>query len=67
VAGGKVYLVNDFGTLRVVEPAKTYTLVAESELGEKVFASPAFSEGQIWVRGETNLICLGKRRVTAAE
>jgi outer membrane protein assembly factor BamB len=62
VAEGKVYWINDFGTMRVVEPDKQYRLVAESELGEKVFASPAFSEGQIWVRGETHLICLGKRR-----
>ena len=67
VADGKVYLINDFGTLRVVEPGKTYKLLAESELEEKVFASPAFSEGQIWVRGENHLICLGKRTTVKAE
>jgi len=61
VAEGRVYLINDFGVMRVVEPAKNFRLLAESELGEKVFASPAFSEGQIFVRGETHLICLGQR------
>lgn len=63
VAEGKVYLINDFGVMRVVEPSKDYRLVAESELGEKVFASPAFSDGQIFIRGESHLICLGRRAV----
>jgi hypothetical protein len=67
VAEGKVYLINDFGTRRVVKPGKSYELVSESELGEKVFASPAFSEGQIFVRGERYLICLGERRGIGAE
>jgi outer membrane protein assembly factor BamB len=67
VAEGKVYLINDFGTMRVVKPGKSYELVAESELGEKVFASPAFSEGQIFVRGERHLICLGERKAVGAE
>lgn len=61
VAEGRVYLINDFGVLRVLEPAKDYRLLAESELGEKVFASPAFSDGQIFVRGDAHLICLGQR------
>jgi hypothetical protein len=44
-----------------VKPGKTYELVAESELKEKVFASPALSEGQMFIRGDKSLICLGKR------
>lgn len=60
-AEGKAFFINDFGTLRVVKPGLKYDLLAESELGEKVFASPAMSDGQIFIRGEKNLICLGKR------
>ena len=60
-AEGRVYFVNDFGVLRTVKPGKTYELVAESELKEKVFASPAMSEGQIFIRSDKSLICLGKR------
>ncbi len=66
VADGRVYLINDFGTMRVIEPARDYRLVAQSEFKEKVFASPAFSEGQIWVRGERHLFCLGERRAAVA-
>jgi len=65
-AEGHVYFINDFGTLRTVKPGKSYQVIAESELGEKVFASPALSEGQIFIRGEQSLICLGKRSAKTA-
>ena len=35
--------------------------VAQNELGEKCFASPAISEGQIFLRGERSLFCVGQR------
>ncbi len=69
-AQGNVYFVNDAGLLRVVKPGEKYDLVAESEVGEKVFASPAMSEGQIFVRGDKSLFCFGNRqasRQTAAK
>jgi outer membrane protein assembly factor BamB len=65
-AEGRVYFVNDFGTVRAVRPGKTYELLAESELGEKVMASPALSEGQFFVRGDKSLFCFGRRVQAAA-
>lgn len=65
-AEGRVYFINDFGTLRVVKPDKTYDLIAESEIEEKVFASPALSEGQIFIRGAKHLFCVGKRMAPTA-
>ena len=65
-AEGKDFFNNDFGTLRVVKPGAKYDLLAESELQEKIFASPAMSEGQIFIRGEKSLICLGKRLMKTA-
>ncbi|MBL9132286.1 MAG: PQQ-binding-like beta-propeller repeat protein, partial [Verrucomicrobiaceae bacterium] len=55
-AEGRVYFINDFGVLRTVLPEKSYKLVAESELKEKVFASPALSEGQIFIRTDKSMI-----------
>ena len=67
-AEGRVYFVNDFGTMRVVKPGATYDLQAESEVGGKVFASPALSDGQIFIRGDKTLTCIGKRsKVTAGQ
>lgn len=65
-AEGRVYFVNDTGTLRTVKPGNSYEALAESEVGEKVFASPALSEGQIFIRGDKSLICLGKRSAKTA-
>jgi len=61
-AEGVAYFINDFGTMRVVKPGPTYDLKAESEIGEKVFSSPALSDGQIFVRGASRLVCLGARK-----
>jgi outer membrane protein assembly factor BamB len=65
-AEGHVFFINDFGILRTVQPDKTYKLLAESELKEKVFASPALSEGQLFIRSDKSLICLGKRTAKTA-
>jgi outer membrane protein assembly factor BamB len=67
-AEGRVYFVNDLGAMRVVKPDAAYDLQAESEVGEKVFASPALSDGQIFIRGDKTLTCIGKRsKVTAGQ
>lgn len=65
-AEGRVYFVNDSGVLRTVRPDRSYKLVAESELKEKVFASPALSEGQLFIRTDKALVCLGKRGAKTA-
>ncbi|MBE7495394.1 MAG: PQQ-binding-like beta-propeller repeat protein [Verrucomicrobiaceae bacterium] len=65
-AEGRVYFVNDFGVLRSIKPGAKYDLVAESELKEKVFASPALSEGQIFIRTDKSLVCLGRRGAPTA-
>jgi hypothetical protein len=62
-AGGLVYFLADNGVCKIVRPGADFDLVAENELGEFCFASPAISRGQIFIRGEENLYCIeaGKR------
>lgn len=60
-AGGLVYFPNDQGVTHVVRPGTQYELVAANELGERVFSSPALSEGQFFFRGEHSLFCIGVR------
>ena len=64
-AQGLVYFLNDNGVTNIVRPGAKFDLVAKNEIGEQTFASPAFSEGQIFIRGEKNLYCIGARRVPA--
>jgi outer membrane protein assembly factor BamB len=59
-ANGLVYFLNDDGVMHVVKAGPTFELVARNELGEKTYASPALSGGQMFLRGFKNLYCIGK-------
>jgi outer membrane protein assembly factor BamB len=58
-ANGLVYFLNDLGVCRVVRGSNKYEEVAKNELGEPTYASPALSNGQIFIRGERHLYCIG--------
>ena len=58
-AGGLVYFLNDKGVTQVIKPGEKYQFAGSNDLGEKCFASPALSRGQIFLRGATNLYCIG--------
>jgi hypothetical protein len=59
-AGGLVYFLADDGTTTVVRPGPKLDVTATNELGEACFASPAISQGQLFLRGEKHLYCIGK-------
>jgi hypothetical protein len=60
LADGLAYFLNDAGEMNVIRPGPTFALVAKNELGERCYASPAISEGQIFLRTATSLVCIGK-------
>jgi outer membrane protein assembly factor BamB len=60
-ANGLVYFISDTGETTVVKPGNEYHQIARSELGEKVFASPAISGGRFYIRGYENLYCIGEQ------
>jgi outer membrane protein assembly factor BamB len=57
---GKIYLIDKKGVTHIFSASGSYSSIAESALGENVFATPAFADGQIIIRGEKNLYCIGK-------
>lgn len=59
-AAGLVYFVSDAGITRVVRPGPEFQQVAENPLGERCYASSAISRGQIFLRSEKFLFCIGK-------
>jgi outer membrane protein assembly factor BamB len=61
LADGLAYFLNDAGVMNVVRPGPTFDLVATNEIGERCFASPAISDGQIFLRTEKSLVCIGPR------
>jgi outer membrane protein assembly factor BamB len=61
-ADGRVYFVSDDGITFVVKAAAEYEVLAKNVLGERVFASPAFSDGEVFVRGAKHLWCLAEKK-----
>ena len=59
VAGEFVYVTNDDGITRVLKTGNVLNIEAENRLKEKCFSSPAFSDGDIFLRGEKHLFCIG--------
>jgi outer membrane protein assembly factor BamB len=57
--GGLAYFLADNGTMTVVRPGPEYDEVARNELGEHCYASPAVSDGELFLRAERHLYCIG--------
>jgi outer membrane protein assembly factor BamB len=58
---GHVYFQADNGVMKVVKPDDKLNVVAENELGEYIFSSPAIAKGQIFLRAEKNLYAIGTK------
>lgn len=58
-APGRIYFVDDNGLTTVVEAGPQFRVLSKNPLGEKVQASLAASHGQIFIRTETSLVCIG--------
>ncbi len=65
-ANGLVYITadhglggDDKGVTTVIRPGRELDIVARNVLGEAVYASPAISQGQLFIRGERHLFCIG--------
>lgn len=61
LADGKVYITNEEGTTTVIRAGRQFEKLAENRLDEYTLSSPAISEGQIFLRTEKALYCIGKR------
>jgi outer membrane protein assembly factor BamB len=59
-ADGKVYLLSEQGDTSVIEAGPKFKILETNSLGERCQASPAISNGQIFIRTERNLYCIGK-------
>ena len=67
VAGdGKVYLVSETGEIIVLKAGREFVVLARNDLGERMVASPAISGGQLFIRTDGYIFCIGKRAANAA-
>jgi len=59
-AGGLAYFLSDEGVTTIVKPGEKYEAVAVNPLGEACYASPAISQGQIFLRAAKHLYAIGE-------
>ncbi|HVK13274.1 MAG TPA: PQQ-binding-like beta-propeller repeat protein, partial [Gemmataceae bacterium] len=58
---GKIYSINESGRVTVFAAEPKWNLLAENDVGEGVYASPAVADGRLYIRGTRHLICVGKK------
>ena len=62
VAGdGKVYFVSESGDTIVLAAGRPPRVLARNAVGERSVATPALSDGQIFLRTDDSIICVGKK------
>jgi len=58
-AEGLVYFTADDGATTIMKAGREPELLRVNELGERVYASPAISQGELFLRGTDHLYCIG--------
>jgi hypothetical protein len=58
-AAGRIYFVADNGDTSVIAAEPEFKVLARNPLGEKVQATPAICQGQIFIRTAHHLFCIG--------
>jgi len=61
LADGKIYITSEDGVTTVLKAGPNFEVLAENSIDEYVLSSVAVSEGQIFLRGDKHLYCIGKR------
>jgi len=56
---GKILLTSEDGDTFIVKAGPKHEIIATNSVGEPVYASPAIAAGNIFIRGERNLYCIG--------
>ncbi len=59
-AGDLLYYTADSGDTYIIKAGESFELIGVNPLGEDVRGSPAAADGQIFLRGDKHLFCIGK-------
>jgi outer membrane protein assembly factor BamB len=55
----KLYILTEDGVMFIIQAGPEYKELTKCELGEKCYATPAFMDGRIFIRGLEHLYCIG--------
>jgi outer membrane protein assembly factor BamB len=59
IVGDRLLVLGENGALVMLLAGREFHLIGRSQLPDKFLASPAFANGHVFLRGATNLFCLG--------
>lgn len=57
----RVYIIDLAGNMHIFQLGDSFELLGEADLGEPAYATPAFVGDRIYIRGLTNLFCVGEK------
>ncbi len=60
-ADGKLYLSNEDGEMLIIAAGRKYAHIATNSMGELLMATPALSEGVMYVRSAQSLFAVGRK------
>ena len=58
---GKLYLSNEDGEMLVIAAGQKFSHIATNSMGEMLMATPALSEGVMYVRSSASLFAIGRK------
>lgn len=61
LVGGNIYLLNARGRMFIFEAGRAWKQIAAPAIDDQTNATPAFSNGRIYIRGEKTLYCVGEK------
>lgn len=66
-ADGKLYFPSEDGDVLVLKAGPKYELLATNPMGEALMATPAISDGVIFIRGQNHLFAIEQKSVAASQ
>lgn len=61
-ADGKIYLSNEDGEILVIAAGEKFSVLGTNSMGELLMATPALSDGVMFVRSSASLFAIGRKR-----
>ena len=61
-ADGKIYLSNEDGDILVIAAGQKFAHIATNSMGELLMATPALSDGVMYVRSSASLFAIGRKQ-----
>ena len=60
LVGDRIYAIDVKGVVHIFAADEEYKEIAVIEMGEPVYATPAFADVRIYIRGDEHLFCIGQ-------